>query len=378
MVPAIKDFIKNNPKLPTPYIVLDLKKIEQTYISYAEAFIGYKIYYAVKANPQRAVIELLHKYGSYFDTASIPEIRSVLSCGVSPAKISYGNTIKKEADIAIAYKLGVRLFAIDSVEELLKISRAAPGSSVFCRILTNCPGAQWPLTRKFGCDKATAIEILLEAKQKGLVPRGVSFHVGSQQTNINSWADVLQDVAEIFASLSANGIELDLLNLGGGFPTKYLEEVPLPMQMSTAINEAVCKYFPGKKLELIIEPGRAIVGDGGVLCTEIVLIAKKSAKDIYPWLYIDAGKFNGLIETMDESIRYNILSDKDADSKGKYIIAGPTCDSADVLYEQEPYALPETLDIGEKLYILGAGAYTASYASVDFNGFAPIETYIID
>lgn len=375
--PAIKNFINNNASLHTPYIVLDLDRVKQTYLRYAAAFHNCKIYYAIKANPQRSIIELLNRHGSYFDTASVPEIHKVLSCGVIPEKISYGNTIKKESDIIIAYKLGVRLFAIDSIEELHKVARAAPGSAVFCRILADCPGAQWPLTRKFGCDNSKAIAILLEAKSLGLRPRGISFHVGSQQTNIHAWGDVLRQVAEIFKTLSAQNIELDLLNLGGGFPTEYLETVPKPEEISMAINAALLEYFPNRQLEVIIEPGRALVGSCGVLCSEVVLIAKKSDKDTYPWLYLDAGKFNGLIETMDESIRYKILSDRDGDAKLNYILAGPTCDSVDVMYEQTPYALPATLKIGDKLYFLGTGAYTASYASIDFNGFMPIETYIV-
>ncbi len=166
------------------------------------------VYYAVKANPHPEVLRVLAAAGSNFDCASVAEIKMGLEAGATADRISYGNTIKKERDVAAAFALGVRLFAVDCREEVEKISRAAPGSKVFCRILTNGEGAEWPLSRKFGCDAEMAPDVLEHAYRLGLVPVGVSFHVGSQQTNAGAWDEALGSAAAIFREMETRGIRL--------------------------------------------------------------------------------------------------------------------------------------------------------------------------
>ncbi|MDR0316496.1 MAG: type III PLP-dependent enzyme, partial [Treponema sp.] len=131
---------------------------------------------------------------------------------------------------------------------------------------------------------------------------------------------------------------------------------------------------------IVLEPGRSLVGNSGILVTEVVLVSRKSYSALNRWVYLDAGKFNGLIETLDESIKYPIVSARDISDceEEDVILAGPTCDSMDILYQNHKYQLPLDLKTGEKLYVLSTGAYTASYASVSFNGFPPIKTYIMD
>jgi ornithine decarboxylase len=300
-----------------------------------------------------------------------------LEAGATADRISYGNTIKKERDIAAAFALGVRLYAVDCREEVEKISRAAPGSKVFCRILTNGEGAEWPLSRKFGCDASMAPDVLEHAYRLGLVPVGVSFHVGSQQTNAGAWDEALASSAAIFREMETRGIRLTMVNLGGGFPTRYLRDVPALKQYGVSIYDAVRRFFGNRIPDTIIEPGRGMVGDAGVIRSEVVLVSKKSENDKLRWVYLDIGKFGGLAETMDEAIRYSIVTDRDEDAKSLCVIAGPTCDSADVLYEKKPYALPDTLRPGDEVFIEGTGAYTSTYSSVAFNGFEPLRTYVI-
>jgi ornithine decarboxylase len=323
------------------------------------------------------VLSLLAKLGSCFDTASIPETEMVLAAGATPDRISYGNTIKKERDIARAFALGVRLYAVDCKAEVEKIARAAPGSRVFCRILSDCVGADWPLSRKFGCEPAMAVDVLEHALKLGLEPHGVSFHVGSQQRNQHAWDRALASAAAVFKECGERGMQLSMVNLGGGFPTKYLKNVPSVKTYGTAIFKALRKHFGNRIPETIIEPGRGMVGNAGVIESEVVLVSKKSEEDDVRWVYLDIGKFGGLAETMDESIRYPIRTTRDADTMGPCVLAGPTCDSADVLYERQPYPLPVSLEIGDKVLIEGTGAYTATYSSVAFNGFAPLKTYHI-
>ena len=166
-----------------------------------------------------------------------------------------------------------------------------------------------------------------------------------------------------------------MVNLGGGFPTKYLREVPAVEAYGRSIFRALRKHFGNRIPETIIEPGRGMVGNAGVIEAEVVLVSKKSEDDQVRWVYLDIGKFGGLAETMDESIRYPIRTPRDGDEVGPCVLAGPTCNSADVLYEKQPYDLPISLEIGDKVLIEGTGAYTATYASVAFNGFAPLRTY---
>jgi len=360
-----------------PCLVVDLDVIRDNYTNFAKALPDTRVFYAVKANPAPEVLSLLASLGSCFDTASIPEIEMVLAAGASADRISYGNTIKKERDVARAYALGVRLYAVDCKPEVEKIARSAPGSRVFCRILSDCVGADWPLSRKFGCEPAMAIDVLDHARSLGLEPYGVSFHVGSQQRNQHAWDRALASAAAVFRECGERGINLSMVNLGGGFPTKYLKNVPTVRTYGNAIFKALRKHFGNRIPETIIEPGRGMVGNAGVIETEVVLVSKKSEEDDVRWVYLDIGKFGGLAETMDEAIRYPIRTPRDADEMAPCVLAGPTCDSADVLYEKQPYPLPVSLEIGDKLLIEGTGAYTATYSAVAFNGFAPLKTYHI-
>ncbi|MGK9166853.1 type III PLP-dependent enzyme [Inquilinus limosus] len=361
----------------TPCLVLDLDVVAGNYRALAEALPDSRIFYAVKANPAPEILSLLASLGSCFDTASVAEIRDALAAGATPDRISFGNTIKKRVDIATAYALGVRLFAFDSEAELRKIAEVAPGSRVFCRILTSGEGAEWPLSRKFGCEPSMARELLAMTPALGLEPYGVSFHVGSQQRDTGAWDQALESAAAIFRDLAAKGVELKMVNLGGGFPTKYLKEVPTPEAYGRAIDASLRHHFGNRLPETIIEPGRGMVGNAGVIQTEVVLISNKSANDNTRWVYLDIGKFGGLAETMDEAIRYPITTAHDGDAAEPAILAGPTCDSADVLYEKTPYPMPVSLAIGDKVLIHGTGAYTTTYSAVAFNGFAPLKAYYI-
>ena len=360
-----------------PVLVVDLDVVRTNYQNFAKALPDTRVFYAVKANPSPEVLALLASMGSCFDTASVAEIEMALAAGATADRVSYGNTIKKERDIAKAFALGVRLFAVDCKAEVEKIARAAPGSRVFCRILSDCVGAEWPLSRKFGCEPSMAADVLEHAHKLGLEAHGLSFHVGSQQTNQNAWDRALASAAGVFKECGERGLNLSMVNLGGGFPTKYLKNVPTVKAYGTAIFRALRKHFGNRIPETIIEPGRGMVGNAGMIEAEVVLVSKKSNEDELRWVYLDLGKFGGLAETMDESIRYPIRTPRDGDAMGPCVLAGPTCDSMDVLYEKNPYELPVSLEIGDKVLIEGTGAYTTTYASVAFNGFAPLKAYHI-
>ena len=360
-----------------PCLVVDLDIVRRNFQRFEKSFPSTGIFYAVKANPAPEILNLLASLGSCFDTASVAEIEMVLATGATPDRISYGNTIKKERDVARAFELGVRLFAVDSVEEVEKIARQAPGSKVFCRVLTDGVGAEWPLSRKFGCTPEMSIKVLTAAHRLGLEAYGLSFHVGSQQGNPLAWDTAVAESAAVFKKLGESNINLSMLNLGGGFPTRYLRDMPTTSTYAKAIQGSIRRHFGNRLPWTIVEPGRGMVGNAGVIKTEVVLISRKSDDDDKRWVYLDIGKFGGLAETMDESIRYPIKTPRDGGEMAPCVIAGPTCDSADVLYEKTPYPLPLSLQIGDELLIEATGAYTSTYSSVGFNGFAPLPTYIV-
>jgi ornithine decarboxylase len=364
-------------KPETPCLIVDLDIVTQAYKLLRRYLPLARVFYAVKANPAPEVVGALKDLGSSFDVASRNEIDLCLGRGVAPDNVSFGNTIKKERDIAYAYEKGVRLFAFDSQAELEKLSRTAPGARVFCRILVECTGADWPLSRKFGCAPEMAVELLRQARDMGLDPYGVSFHVGSQQTDLSQWDSAIGRAAKMFSALAETDINLRMVNVGGGFPAKYRGDVPAVVNYANAVMAAMTAHFGNNLPEMIIEPGRSIVGDAGVIQSEVVLISKKSANDPKRWVYLDVGKFGGLAETMDEAIKYRIKTPADGGPRGPVVIAGPTCDSADILYERTVYRLPLDLKVGDRVEILSTGAYTSSYSTVNFNGFAPLKTYCI-
>ncbi|WP_020210535.1 type III PLP-dependent enzyme [Gilvimarinus chinensis] len=363
----------------TPFVVIDLPTIASAYDELVSNFSYADIYYAVKANPAEAILKLLRDRGANFDIASRYELDKVMALGVEPSRISYGNTIKKAVDIRYFYERGVRLFATDSEDDLNTIAREAPGSQVYVRVLTDgSQTADWPLSRKFGCETEMAVELLTLARELELKPYGVSFHVGSQQREIGSWDAALAKVKVIFERLfEEQGITLKMINMGGGFPANYISRTNDLATYAEEITRFLQEDFGDEFPRIILEPGRSLIANAGVLVSEVVLISRKSRTALHRWVFTDVGKFSGLIETLDESIKYPVYTEKNGELEGA-VLAGPTCDSADIMYENFKYPLPLDLSSGDRLYWLSTGAYTTSYSAVEFNGFPPLAEYCID
>ncbi len=362
----------------TPFVVIDAATVDRQYDELVAGFPYAKIYYAVKANPAPQVLTLLRDKGASFDIASVYELDKVMALGVTADRISYGNTIKKARDIRNFYDKGVRMFATDSEADLRNIAKAAPGSRVYVRILTDgTQTADWPLSRKFGCESDMAMDLLILARNLGLIPYGVSFHVGSQQREIGAWDSALNKAKVIFERLKEeDNIELKMINMGGGFPANYITRTNELGVYADEITRFLKEDFGDELPEIIIEPGRSLLSNAGVLVSEVVLIARKSRTALHRWVYTDVGKFNGLIETLDEAIKFPIWTDKTGEGED-CVIAGPTCDSADIMYEHHKYPLPLNLAIGDRMYWLSTGAYTTTYSAVEFNGFPPLKDYYI-
>lgn len=362
----------------TPCLVMDLATVRRRYRRLRSQLPGARVCYAVKANPAPEVVAVLAALGSSFDVASPGEIELCLRCGATADSISYGNTIKKRSDITRAYDLGVRLFATDSEPDLDNIAAAAPGSRVFCRILVDNTGSRTPFGRKFGCSPRMAAHLLRRARDLGLDPYGVSFHIGSQQLDPAAWEHGIATAREVFAAVESCGLRLGMMNLGGGLPATYRDPVPPLRDYVASIEHAINEHFGPRRPDLIVEPGRFLVADAGVLRSEVVLVVPENGSTGRRWVYLDVGRYGGLAETEGEAIAYRLRTSRDGDPVGTVVLAGPTCDGDDVLYQRTLYELPETLRGGDHVDILSAGAYTASYSSVCFNGFPPLPTWCID
>ena len=361
----------------TPALVVDLDRVAANFSAIKAAMPHAAVYYAVKANPAPQILRQLAGLGSNFDAASIEEIEDCLAAGAAPAAISFGNTVKKASAIARAHAHGVPMFAFDSAEEAEKIARHAPGAQVYCRIAVDNAGADWPLSRKFGCEIDGARRHMLYAAELGLQPIGLSFHVGSQQTGTAAYEAAIAKVAMLFTDLKDRGLKMRMLNLGGGFPIRYRDEVPGIDEFGRAIGHALAKAFGNAIPDTLVEPGRFLVGDAGVLASEVVLVSRRNDDDAVRWVYLDIGRFGGLAETEGEAIRYRISTTHDGSPQGPVVIAGPSCDGTDVMYDKANYRLPMALASGDRVLLHGTGAYVTSYASQFFNGFRPpAEHYI--
>ncbi len=372
---AIESFIRRT-EFDRPTLVLDTEIVARQFRALNAGLGHANIHYAVKANPTREIIETLIAEGSHFDAASRGEIELCLSLGAAPEDISFGNTVKRAADIDFAFHAGIELFAADAEEELDKLAEHAPGAQVYIRLIVDASEADWPLSRKFGCARDKAMDLLAYATRVGLRPVGFSFHVGSQTRRADMWRVTLDQIAEIWHQAIAAGYPLDLLNIGGGFPAFYGEEIAHPTQYAADVMRLVTERF-GDVPRVMAEPGRGLVAEAGMIAAEVLLVSKKSEADMHRWVYLDIGKFSGLAETMDEAIRYQFITDRDHEETGACILAGPSCDSADVLYEKRPVQLPVGLKSGDRFIIRNCGAYTSSYSSVGFNGFPPLDVVVI-
>lgn len=362
----------NTPE--SPCLVIDLDKVRANYRALHAALPTARIRFAVKASPVPEIIRLLNDEGAEFDVASIGEIELALAQGVDPAVMCYGNPIKKSAHIAAAYAAGVRRYAFDTEDDLARIAEHAPGSEVECRFLASAPQSQTPFGTKFGCAPGEAVHLLVRARDLGLTVVGPYFHVGSQQLDPGAWRIGIEQAGAIAEALAVKDIPVPSVNIGGGLPISYVDKAPELSELGSVIAAAAAQYLP-EHTDLVVEPGRALVGNTGVIHAEVVNV--RVAPDGRRWVYLDIGRYNGMAETENEYIAYRLQTDRDGDPVDDAVVAGPTCDGDDVLYQRTRVLLPTTLRAGDPVRILDTGAYTASYSSVSFNGFPPLTVHVI-
>lgn len=357
----------------TPFLEVETSVVTERLVALADALPGIAVHYAVKANPHPDVLAAVVAAGANFDVASPAEVRAALAAGAAPDDLVYSNPVKRRDHVVESAALGVRVFVVDSLPEVRKVAEAAPGTAVVCRLVTSGDGSDWPLSRKYGCSVGQAVEILRLAAELGLDPAGVSFHVGSQQRDPEAWRSPIAAAATVFETLRAGGYTPWLLDLGGGFPARHEGDIPPLTAYGAVIEDQLRRSFGADRPRTMVEPGRAVVGDAGALVTTVVGVVQRGDTR---WVYLDAGVFTGLVETLDEAIRYRIETSADGGPTGPCVLAGPTCDSADVLYQVTPVRLPLNLAEGDVVRLESAGAYTSCYSTVGFNGFDPLPVVV--
>ncbi|MFB7331322.1 type III PLP-dependent enzyme [Streptomyces adustus] len=363
-------------------IIYDLAGIGRQYAALCAELPGVAVRFAMKACPVDEVLGHLARLGSGFDAASPQEIAQALRTGVAPGLIHYGNTVKSDRNIAEAYRLGVRDFATDCREDVAAIAEHAPGSRVFCRIATTGEGALWGLSRKFGCSPEDVPRVLGAARTAGLVPSGLSVHVGSQQMTAEAWAAAIDSLAAALEGLGRRGITLDRINLGGGLPALgVLDRRGRPLEppldkMFVVIREGMerLRAVNAAPLDFLLEPGRHLVADHGAIRAHVARLSSRRRLDgtREDWLYLSCGKFNGLYE-MDQ-LRYRL--EFPTHPGGQFVdavLAGPTCDSDDAYAQEDgPVRVPRAIASGDPVWVHSCGAYAAAYSTRGFNGFAPL------
>jgi ornithine decarboxylase len=345
----------------SPYLEIDLNLVRARHAQLCAALPEARVLYAVKANPHPAVLATLVAEGSGFDVASAGEISLVRAAGAAPSTLCHGNPIRSPTEVSAAVAAGVGLFVTDSAEDLRLLAERAPGAAVLVRLAVDEAGSATPFGGKFGCSVAQARELLGAAGSLGLDPAGLAFHVGSQQVRPAAWSAAIARCAQV-------GRPVRLLDVGGGFPVRYRDPVAPLTDFTSAIQSALRRHFPTGVPRLAVEPGRLLVAEAGVLHAEVVRVSRRH--DGRRWVYLNVGRYNGLAETEGEAVGYRLATPHDGGPAEPTVLAGPTCDGDDVLYRE--LALPVALRTGDPVRLLAAGAYTASYASVGFNGLPPL------
>lgn len=361
---------------PTPYLICDLETIRRRYRTFTDVLPGFECHYALKCNSAPEVLETLSDLGSHFEIASLGELELLRPVGVDPATVLYSNPVKPPSHVAATYAAGVWRFAFDSEAELYKLARYAPGSAVYLRVRVDDSTSVFPLSHKFGVEPEQARPLLRLARRLGLLPYGVTFHVGSQCTDPGAWEKAIAAIGRVLAELEEERLRLEILNISGGFPARYTEPVPALEDVGAVIGAAIEDHLPYVPAHLAAEPGRYLVAESAVLVASVLGREVRAGES---WVYLDVGAYNGLIETKQtrNRWRYPLWSSRRDHAEAPqdlFTVTGPTCDSSDTLFIGA--SLPSTLDVGDRLYIGSTGAYTLSYAS-SFNGFPPPSVHYV-
>ena len=361
----------------TPLYIVSREKLLENYRRLDRCLPAVTLFYAVKTNQHEGILEILKNAGAGFDVASRGEIMDAVNAGANPREeLIFADTVKDPKHIAHAFGIGLDDFTFDNHSEITQIARHAPGANVHVRIMVSNKGSVAHLSDKFGAEINEAVPLLLEARDQGLVPRGVSFHVGSQCLDPQRYVDALDQTRGVFDEAAKHGLDLEMIDIGGGFPVKYENEKIDIEGMCAIIDKHYRKLF-GTEIKLVAEPGRAIVGDAVILVTKVISESVRKGKN---WLYFDDGTYGSFMEVLLYQMRFPLKTNTNGPLR-KYVLAGPTCDSIDVFSRDKKGRIKEVelpeMHLDDLLIAGSMGAYTYS-ESTRFNGFEPPGFIYID
>ncbi len=356
-------------KYGTPLFLISTSKLLQQVKKFKACLPRVTPFYAAKANSHQSILETFARAGLSFDVASVSEIDRVLKLGVSPDRMIFANTIKRVEALKFAARNKVNLMTFDTEYELIKIAKYAPHARVMVRIKVPNVGSIVELSIKFGAEPSDALILLFKARQLGLKPVGLSFHVGSQCLNIENYFDALEAASIIFKDAKLKQMPLEILDIGGGFPIRHFENEKDPfLAMGPKIQREIDRMF-NSDVRVIAEPGRSLVGPAGTLVMSVI---GKSIRTNKHWYYIDDGVYGSLSGIVYDHCKYEYKVYKRGYGQIT-TLAGPTCDGFDIISISEN--LPE-LDFGDIVYVENIGAY--SWATTTFfNGIPPARVVVI-
>ena len=344
----------------TPLLVLSLEQIEKNYRLLRTHLPRVKVFYAIKANPHRRILELMRDLGSNFDVASDGEIMELSSLGVDGSRMIYANPMKTVNGLRACRNAGVGKMTFDSAGEIDKMARECPGATVLLRIRIDNSSAHVDLNKKFGAAREQALELLLKARDAGLDAAGIAFHVGSQTTSADPYLYALDIAREIFEEAAAAGMQLRIMDIGGGFP------IPEPkvrfnlQEMLNEINARLDEDFPG--VEIWAEPGRFICGTAVNLITSVIGVTERGGQ---PWYFLDEGLYGTFSGVLFDQWDFKLISFKEGEQVAA-TFAGPSCDSLDIMFRGKMTVRQEE---GDLILVPICGAYTSASATT-FNGFS--------
>ena len=350
-----------------PVLVMSRQRLRDNARRFMAAMPRVRAHFAVKANADAEILQIFKEEGTCFEVASIAEIDAMVELGANMETVFYSNPIKSPVSIAHAAKSGLLWYCVDTPEEVAKIAAIKPDAKLYLRIEVSNEGSSWPLAGKFGATPKGVEAIIEAAKVLDMKICGVTFHVGSQCCNIDNWVAGIGAAKKLFAKLSSHGFVPELLNMGGGYPLQFTGEEPTIEEIAVRINQEL-ESIP-ENIQVMAEPGRYFVGSAGCLVSQVVGTA---TRDDVRWVYLDTGVYGGLMElTLDFPV---IIVSERTGEPGLWTMAGPTCDSIDVMGRHK---LPANTEAEDFIYMPNLGAYCTTCAC-DFNGFPPPVMRMID
>lgn len=352
----------------TPYLALSPTRITENILALRRGLPGVELYYAMKSNPDAAILGILRELVDGIDAASHGEVCMAEGAGYAPERLIHTHPIKKESDIRRCVEHGVRWFTFDNLDEVDKLEPYSEGINVLLRLAIPNTKCTVNLSSKFGVYPDKVSTVLQGAYRAGLRVRGVAFHVGSQCGDPSNYGMALRLARAAFDRGAEVGYDFDTLDIGGGFPVSYRTNLPEIEDYCNAVVKGISELFSGS-IRVIAEPGRSISGDAMTLAVSVV---GRAVRNGVQWYYIDDGVYGAFSGMLFDACDYRLVSRR----PGPYeecVVAGPTCDSIDVVSRDQ--LLPR-LEIGDLLMVPGMGAYTKAHAT-RFNGFAPPATILL-